>query len=43
VLPSDPSYLAGIYYDDNTIWPEGFQPPPSATGNRLDFLETGIR
>ncbi len=41
-LPSDPSYLAGIYYDENTIWPEGFQPPPSATGARLNFLESPL-
>lgn len=42
-LPSDISYLADIYYDDNTIWPEGFQPPPSAvSGNQLDFLRDPI-
>ena len=22
--------LTGVMYDDNTIWPEGFTPPPSA-------------
>ncbi len=39
-LPSDASYLEGIYYDDNTVWPEGFQPPPSNTGNGLEkFLQ----
>lgn len=38
-LPSDAKYLQNIYYDDNTIWPEGFQPPPPNTGNKLVFLE----
>ncbi len=39
-MPSDASYLEGIYFDDNTIWPEGFQPPPPSAGNALDkFLQ----
>ena len=37
-MPSEASFLDGIYYDDNTIWPQGFQPPPPSTGNGLDFL-----
>lgn len=41
-LPSDPSYLDGIHYDDSTIWPEGFQPPPSAIGDKLAFLNDPI-
>ncbi len=41
-LPSDPRDLAGIYYDDSTIWPEGFQPPPSATGDKMEFLEDPV-
>lgn len=41
-LPYDPSSLEGVYYDETTMWPEGFQPPPSAIGNRLDFLEKPI-
>lgn len=41
-LPSDPRDLAGIYYDDDTIWPEGFQPPPPATGSKLEFLENPL-
>lgn len=41
-MPSDASYLEGIYYDDDTIWPEGFEPPPSNTGNKLVFLENPV-
>ncbi|MCH9729840.1 MAG: pentapeptide repeat-containing protein [Actinomycetia bacterium] len=37
-MPAEAGYLDGIYYDDSTVWPEGFQPPPTATGGRLDFL-----
>lgn len=43
VMPSDPSYLAGIYYDDSTIWPEGFEPPPSAASDKhFDFLKNPL-
>lgn len=41
-MPSDPSFLEGIYYDENTIWPEGFQPPPSNTGNKFGFLQNQL-
>ncbi len=41
-LPSEASYLELIYYDDTTIWPEGFQPPPSNTGGKLDFLQDPV-
>jgi len=41
-MPSDASFVEGVYYDDNTIWPEGFQPPPSNTGDRFGFLQDPI-
>lgn len=46
-LPSDvtskDSPLRDIYYDKNTVWPKGFQPPPSATGDPLSFLSIPIQ
>lgn len=36
-MPADDSKLENIYYDDNTIWPEGFQPPPSNTNTDDKF------
>lgn len=41
-MPSEAAYLEGIYYDENTIWPEGFQPPPPAAGNKFDFLQDPV-
>ncbi len=38
-MPADAKFLERIYYDDNTIWPEGFQPPPAETGHKLRFLQ----
>lgn len=46
-LPSDvtskDSPLAGIFYDKNTIWPKGFQPPPSATADPFRFLSNPVQ
>ncbi|MCH9728623.1 MAG: pentapeptide repeat-containing protein [Actinomycetia bacterium] len=41
-MPADASFLDRIYYDDNTIWPEGFQPPPSNAGPKIEFLQNPI-
>ncbi len=41
-LPSDASYLEAIFYDDNTIWPEGFQPPPPNTRDAFKFLQNPV-
>jgi hypothetical protein len=46
-LPSDvtgpDNPLAGIYYDDNTVWPNGFHPPPSAPGDPLRFFGSPLQ
>lgn len=41
-MPADFTYLEGIYYDDTTTWPEGFQPPPANPGDKFGFLENPI-
>jgi hypothetical protein len=45
-LPSDTSskqsLLAGINYDEKTVWPEGFQPPPSSARDVFVFLRNPV-
>ncbi|MGX9789866.1 pentapeptide repeat-containing protein [Mycobacterium sp. MMS18-G62] len=46
-LPTDvtskDSPLAGIFYDNNTVWPQGFQPPPSSAGDPFRFLGNPVQ
>jgi uncharacterized protein YjbI with pentapeptide repeats len=41
-MPSDTtskeSPLSGIFYDNSTVWPKDFQPPPPGAGDRLQFM-----
>jgi hypothetical protein len=45
-LPNDPTgrdkFLKGVHYDQNTVWPKDFQPPPSGTDDRFKFLSDPV-
>ncbi|WP_319437667.1 pentapeptide repeat-containing protein [Mycobacterium sp. RTGN5] len=46
VLPSDAGgkdrFLKGVHYDQNTVWPKDFQPPPAGTDDRFKFLSDPV-
>jgi len=45
-LPNDDAgkdkFLKGVHYDQNTIWPKDFQPPPAGTDDRFKFLSDPV-
>ena len=45
-LPSDAAskdkFLKGVHWDQNTVWPKGFEPPPSGTDDRFKFLSDPV-
>lgn len=45
-LPNDDAgkdmFLKGVHYDQNTVWPRDFQPPPSGTDDRFKFLSNPV-
>jgi hypothetical protein len=45
-LPSDDAgkdkFLKGVHYDQNTVWPKDFQPPPAGTDDRFKFLSDQV-